>query len=276
MNPKKRRSRRNRPEKDIFQQLLSSDYWEGYYALRDGSLVKCTDNQDGNVDWTVYSLKTGAATSAGRYPFPEGGLFSEFNASLRRNVGTDIFMRISNQAENPDRHDEIDTILGAAPDTFSLLRIENLVRHLKNRGISVFGGEIGGQDLSEGDYGGFYLLGDGNILYCRDLSDWDDSEMDCIVDGVVSYMILDPSRFSTSAVSPKLFGYLSGDRFSELAELLSSKHGRVLSCLAHCGSELFSLLMKAAEGDSESAAIASHRLKINLCIKHEDPRHPEG
>ncbi len=267
MSRRKSRTQRNRPNRDIFQQLLSSDYWEGYYALRDGNIVRCTDTQDGSVDWTVYSLRNGSAVSSGRYVFSESALFAEFNAELRRTAGTDIFLRISNQSENPDRHDEIDTILASSPDTFSLLRIENLVRHLKNRGISVFGGEIGGQILSEGDYEGFYLLGDGGILYCRDLPHWDDSDMDSIVDGVASYVVLDPTHFSMDAVSPRLFGYLSDDRFSELAEHLAPKHGRVVSCLAHCDSELFGHLMKASEGDSESAAIASHRLRINLCIK---------
>ncbi len=269
MSTKKRRTAKKNSGKNIFQQLLSSDYWEGYYALRDGGIVKCTDNQDGSIDWTVFSLKTGLPTAAGLYEFSESSIFSEFNAALRRKIGTDVFLRVSNQAENPDRHDEIDTILNSSPDTFALLRIENLIRHLKNRGISVFGGEIGGQDLSEDDYEGFYLLSDGDILYCRDLPDWDDSQQDSIVDGVASYVILEPSRFSMSAVSPKTFGYLSGDRFSELAEFLSSKHGRILSCLAHRDSELFGLLMKASGGDSESAALASHRLKINLCIKQE-------
>ncbi len=267
MSTGKRRNIRNHPPKGIFQQLLSEDYWEGFYALRDGNIVKCTDSQDGNVDWTAYSLRNGAPTATGRYAFTEAAVFADFNADLRRSIGTDVFLRVSNQAENPDRHEEIETILGSSPDTFSLLRVENLVRHLKNRGINVFGGEIGGQELSEGGYEGFYLLGDGGILYCRDLSNWDDSELDSIVDGVVSYYVLDPARFSADSVSPRLFGYLQGDRFSELAEHLSPRHGRVVSCLAHCGSEMFGLLAKASEGDAESAAIASHRLKINLCIR---------
>ncbi len=269
MSRTKRRTVRKNAGKGIFQQLLSSDYWEGYYALRDGGLVKCTDNQDGTVDWTVYSLRSGSPLSSGRYTYGEATEFSEFNAELRRTLGTDIYLRVSNQAENPDRHDEIDTILGSEPDTFSLLRVENLVRRLKNRGINVFGGEIGGQDLSEDDYEGFYLMGDGSILYCRDLSDWNDSELDSIVDGVASYVVLDPSRFSMGAASPKMFGYLSGDRFSELAEQLVPKHGRTVSCLAHSGSELFGQLMKASAGDGESAALASHRLRINLCVRQE-------
>ena len=267
MNGRSRKARRRNPGRNIFQQVLSEDYWEGYYALRDGNVLKCQDALDGNVDYTVYSLRTGLPVCAGRFAYGEETTLADMDAEISKKTGSGIYLRISNQSENPDRHEEIDSILGSAPDTFSLLRVQNLVRHIKNRGINVFGGEIGGQDLSEGNYEGFYLFEDGMILYCRDVANWDDGSVDSIVDGVAEYAVYDPARFSQDAVSARMFGYLEGEKFSELAISLEPEHGRIVSCLAHAGSELFSQLNEALAGNAEAAARASHRLKLNLCIR---------
>lgn len=250
------------------EQILSEDYWEGYYAMRSGDLIKCTDSVAGSVDYCVYDLRKGTRKDEGRFAYTEGTLFSDFAREAAGTTRSEIFLRISDQAENPDRHDQIDSILNGTPDAFSLLQIQNLVRHIKNRGISVFGGPIGGQDLYEGDFEGFYRMEDGSILYCRNLQNWDDDDIDSIVDGVVSYLILDPERFDIDSVSPKLFGYLDGEKFSELAEHLSPSHGKITACLGHRDDEMFGRLFKAMNGDPESASIASHRLRINLNIRH--------
>ena len=267
MTSKSRRARRKNPGRNIFQQILSEDYWEGYYALRSGNVLKCQDALDGNVDYTVYNLRNGTVVDAGRFAYGEDTTFAEMDAEISKKIGSGIYLRISNQSENPDRHEQIDSILNSAPDTFSLLRVQNLVKHIKNRGINVFGGAIGGQDLSEGRYEGFYLFEDGMILYCRDVPNWDDDSVDCIVDGVVEYAVYDPSQFSQDAVHTEVFGYLEGEKLSELAVSLEPEHGRIIKCLAHTDSELFSLLIDALSGNPESAALASHRLKLNLCIK---------
>ena len=267
MNGRSRKARRRNPGRDIFQQVLSEDYWEGYYALRNGSVLKCQDALDGNVDYTVFSLKNGTVVCAGRFAYGEETTFAELDAEVSKRTGSGIFLRISNQSENPDRHEEIDSILGSAPDTFSLLRVQNLIKHIKNRGINVFGGAIGGQDLSEGGYEGFYLFEDGKILYCRDVANWDDGSVDSIVDGVAEYAVYGPAQFSQDAASVRTFGYLEGEKFSELAISLEPEHGRIVSCLAHAGSELFSQLNEALAGNAEAAARASHRLKLNLCIR---------
>lgn len=267
MNGRSRRARRKNPGRNIFQQVLSEDYWEGYYALRNGNVLKCQDALDGNVDYTVFSLRNGTPVCAGRFAYGEETTFADMDKDISKKVGSGIYLRISNQSENPDRHEEIDSILGSAPDTFSLLRVQNLVKHIKNRGINVFGGAIGGQDLSEGNYEGFYLFEDGKILYCRDVANWDDGSVDCIVDGVTEFAVYDPAQFSQDAVSMRTFGYLEGEKFSELAVSLEPEHGKISSCLAHAGTELFGQLSEALAGNAEAAAIASHRLKLNLCIR---------
>ena len=168
-------------------------------------------------------------------------------------------------AEQPDRDEAIDRIL-EEKERFELLRIQNLIRKLRSRGINIFGGPIGSQDLFEDDFEGFYLLSDGKILYCRDRSVWDEDMMDGLVDGVVSYYILDPQKFSIGASKEQCYGSLRGDRFSDLAETLYKEHGRVVSVLAKHGTELFTDMRKALGGDSHSAAVASHHLRINLCV----------
>ena len=262
-----RRTRRRNPGRNIFQQVLSEDYWEGYYVLRNGNLIKFQDASDSNADYTVYNMRNGTVAEAGRYAYGEGTTFAEMDAEISGKIGSGIYLRISNQAENPDRHEEIDSILGSSPDTFSLLRVQNLVKHIRNRGISVFGGAIGGQELSQGGYEGFYLFEDGCILYCRDVPNWDDDAVDCIVDGVAEYAVYDPAQFSRDAVPAKMFGYLEGEKFSELAVSLEPEHGRITACLAHAGSEVFGYLMGALSGDAEAAALANHRLRLNLCIR---------
>ena len=117
MNVRSRKARRRNPGRDIFQQVLSEDYWEGYYALRNGSVLKCQDALDGNVDYTVFSLKNGTVVCAGRFAYGEETTFAELDAEVSKRTGSGIFLRISNQSENPDRHEEIDSILGSAPDT---------------------------------------------------------------------------------------------------------------------------------------------------------------
>lgn len=48
--------------------------------------------------------------------------------------------------------------------------------------IITMGGLMGYRDLYDADYAGFYLLSDGSVMRCRDLTQWDDAMG--IVDGV--------------------------------------------------------------------------------------------
>ena len=263
-----RRSKKNtvRP-KGISQQILSEDYWEGYYALGDNTVVKCTDKEEWCAEAAVFSLANGAEKERFLFRYEPGAQFSQLADEIASRGHGKIILRISDAAEQPDRDEAIDRIL-ENKERFELLRIQTLIRKLRTRGINVFGGPIGGQDLFEDDYEGFYLLSDGKILYCRDRPVWDEDMMDGLVDGVVSYYILDPQKFSIGATKEECYGSLRGDRFSDLAETVYKDHGRVVSALAKHGTELFTDMRKALGGDSHAAAVASHRLRINLCVNN--------
>ena len=262
---RKRPKKKTSAPKDFNQQILSEDYWEGFYAVSDTLVVKCTDLDGKTAEISSYSLTNGAMTQTFQIPFTEGTPFSVLSEEVSNHGIGHIIIRISNAVEHPDRHDAIESILMGA-DRFELLRIQNLVRRLRSRGLTIFGGPIGSQDLFFDDYEGFYLLSDGNILYCRDKTAWAEDMMDQLVDGVVSYYIIDPRRFSLESSGEQLFGFLRGDRFSELAEHINRDHGRVTAELAAHGTELFGHMRKALGGDKNSAAIASHRLKMDLCL----------
>ena len=264
MTAKRTRKKKSRP-KSFSEQVLSEDYWEGYYALSDTAVVKCTDVGDGCAEAVFYNLANGSETDRFQFSYEPDTLFSQLAEGIAEHGSGKIILRISDAAEQPDRDEAIDRILEGG-ESFELLRIQNLIRKLRSRGIKVFGGPIGGQDLFEDDYEGFYLLADGNILYCRDRSVWDEDMMDDLVDGVVSYYVLDPQKFSLGASKEQCYGSLRGDRFSDLAEVLYKDHGRVISALAKHGTELFTEMRKALSGDSHAAAVASHRLRINLCV----------
>ena len=55
----RRSKKRTARPKGISEQILSEDYWEGYYALGDSTVVKCIDAEDGCAEATVYSLTNG-------------------------------------------------------------------------------------------------------------------------------------------------------------------------------------------------------------------------
>ena len=261
----RRSKKRTARPKGISEQILSEDYWEGYYALGDSTVVKCIDAEDGCAEAAVYSLTNGSETDRFTLRYEPGSMFSILADEIAARGHGKIILRISDAAEQPDRDEAIDRIL-EGKERFELLRIQNLIRKLRSRSINIFGGPIGSQDLFENDFEGFYLLSDGKILYCRDRSVWDEDMMDGLVDGVVSYYILDPQKFSIGASKEQCYGSLRGDRFSDLAETLYKEHGRVVSVLAKHGTELFTDMRKALGGDSHSAAVASHRLRINLCV----------
>ncbi|MCQ2084818.1 MAG: hypothetical protein MJZ21_01565 [archaeon] len=252
-------------DRSIFKQSLTEDYWEGYYVLANGHVVKCSDIDGESIAYSVYSLRSGKKTIEDSFKIIEDATFREFARAVADKSGSEIYMRISNEAENPDRHDEIESILNE-PDRFGLLRIQNLIKYLKNRSINIFGGKLGGRQFYDGECGGFYLLEKGGILFCRDLTNWDDSKVDKIVDGVESYRILDPLKFNLTDSSEQYFGYLQGDRFSILLESLIRKHGKAMVCLAEEGSEMYDILLEALNGDGKAAALASHKLKMNICI----------
>lgn len=258
--------RKNVKPRTMFEQILCEDYWEGHYALRNGSVVKCFDCDDGMAGYAVFDLRTGKKVCEGTFAFKEEQTFNELAKVIAGTSGSSIYLRISNESENPDRHEEIDSIL-ENPDPFELIRIKNLVSHLKSRSINIFGGKLGGMSLGEGPVEGFYLLESGRILLCRNISVWESDKMDRIVDGVIGYRVLDPASFDIPSSKEHYFGYLDDEKFSDLAESLVDKEGIVKTQIARTDSELFSVLTSAGEGDAGSAALASHRLRMNICIK---------
>ena len=239
------------------------DYWEGFYVSGSDNIVECTDMCQSTLGYTVYGITTGKVLKTGNLQYDDAALFSSLNSELRDVCPTGLTLRLSDAVETPDRHAEIQRILSEG-DRFQLFRIRDLVRRLLTKGIVFFGGPIGGSDLYDAGYEGFYLLADGMIVYCRDSSDWDPSKTGCIADGAVSYWMIDPSSFSMPPESEKLYGFLRGDRFSDFAESLYGEHGDVKNRLGAVGDEMFGLLMSASKGDKDAAARASHRLRIQI------------
>ena len=255
--------RRKKTSKPIGEQVLSMDYWEGFYASGPDIAVELTDMSQSSLGYTIYRLSDGKVLKQGTMDYREESTLSSVNMEISDVCPSGLTLRLSDSVETPDRHAELQRLMEEG-DRFQLFRVRDLIRRLLSKGIIPFGGPIGEQDLYDADYEGFYMMEDGNILYCRDSMDWDPSKTGCIADGAVSYWVVDPSSFSLPPQKEQLYGFLRGDRFAEFAESLYSKHGRVRSCIGKSGDELFSWLMDAAEGDSGAAARASHRLRITV------------
>lgn len=263
---RKRTSRKKQPDvRSVPDQVLSIDYWEGFYALGDHDIVLAEDVDGSEASYSIINLRSGGKTSEGIFPFGETTTFREFMDEVEKQSGRKITFRISDTVENPDRHEELCRIVETG-DRFQIARIQNLIKRIRCKGICVYGGRMGGRLLENGEYEGFYLLDGKTVLYCREAQDWDETNMTGVVDGAVSYYMLDPARFDISASRENFFGYLLGDRFSDL--LTSVCPGtRTVTELDTEGGELYGHLLKALNGDADSAAIASHRLKLNLCIR---------
>ncbi|MCQ2079387.1 MAG: hypothetical protein MJZ38_04950, partial [archaeon] len=182
----------------ISDQILSQDYWEGFYALSDHGIVRVEDADGTNASYEVYALSTGESVSTGTFPFTETTTFGELAGHIAKETGRNVTLRISDAAMNPDRHEEIRRILETG-DRFQLARVQNLIRRIRSRGICLLGGRMGGRLIEDGEYEGFYLLEDGGVLYCREAREWDETSMPGVVDGAVSYFILRPERFDLGA-----------------------------------------------------------------------------
>jgi len=258
-----RGSRQIKRADTIGEQVLSMDYWEGFYASGPDTVVECTDMCQSTLGYAVYNLSSGKKLKEGTLQYGEDTCLSAVGKEISDVCPRGLTLRISDAVETPDRHAEIQRLLGEG-DRFGLFRIRDLVKRLLSKGIVFFGGNIGSQDLYDGDYEGFYSFSDGCILYCRDSSDWDPSKTGCIADGAVSYWIVSPEDFGMPAEGERLYGFLRGDRFSDLAETLYKEHGRITGCVGRKGDEMFGLMMSASEGDMESAAIVSHRLRMSI------------
>jgi len=255
--------KKKQPVRTLFDQVLEEDYWEGYYAASSNNVVCFEDCEGSSVSIRAYSLNDGKQVFEESVKIVPSMTFRMLSDRIAAEHGCSVFLRLSDSIGNPDRHEEISRIF-ASGDRFELMRIGALVQHLRSKGISILGGVMGGRDLYDGGYEGFYLLKDGKILYCRDCSEWDQSRMDYIVDGVVSYFVLEPGSFSLDFSREDYFGYLRGESFSDLNEYLSKDHGRVVSELGVAGSEIYGILMDALGGNPEAVSVASHKLRLNL------------
>ena len=220
--------------------------------------MKCTDHDSHVVRIDVYDLRDVNYHRFTLVPWKDGSLFSSLNGY----AGCRMNLRVSDAVETPDRHAEIERILeGRDPMRFFL--ISALIKRLRSRGITFFGGPVGSQDLYDAGYEGFYLLSDGLIAECRDAGAPDPDSVGCIADGAVSYTVLSPAHFSVDSEA-RLYGFLRGDRFSDFEETLYKGHGKVVSCLGRKGEEMHDILSKARRGDAQAAAVASHRLRLNI------------
>ena len=140
--------------------MLSMDYWEGFYASGSDTIVECTDMCQSTLGYTVYGITTGKVLKTGSMQYTDGTTFSSLNSEIKDVCPTGLTLRLSDAVETPDRHAEIQRILSEG-DRFQLFRIRDLVRRLLTKGIVFFGGPIGGSDLYDAGYEGFYLLADG-------------------------------------------------------------------------------------------------------------------
>ena len=268
LKAKKSNIRKRVPE-TMLGQSLADDYWDGYYSLGRSDVARFEDHSDRCARVTVISLNDGTEKDGFDIPYLEDSKFSFLADAVSSRGYGKIGLRLSDSLANPDREEMIDTIL-QNKDYFELLKIKILIESLKTRSIGGFGGRIGNQVLSDTDYEGFYRLSDGKMLFCREMRCWDYESIDRIADGVAVCLALDPANFSLHNSKRMIHPYLDGDMFSDIMEELSKKGMSVVSVIAKKDDELYALLSKALEGDRESASIAGHRLKFNICIP-KDP-----
>ena len=250
---------------DAGKQILSQDYWEGYYASGSDIIVRCTDADDHVLRYEVFDLKKGDLVREGEFTYSDESTFAEVSAAIGDALPTALTLRVSDAVETPDRQAEIDRIL-EEKDGFAMFRIRDLIKRLRSKGINVFNDSVGRQDLYDGGYEGFYLLSDGNVVYCRDGGVWDPDEVGMIADGVVEYTLLPQDSFRIEGKKSCKYGFLRGDLFSDFEEGQYAEHGKAVRCLGKRGDEMFGLLMEASEGNKASAARASHHLKLDLRV----------
>lgn len=268
--PKKPTSKKAVKPKNITEQSLFEDYWEGYYAVGEQFVAKLTDQSDMCARISVYGLSDGKRHDKFDVTYGIEDTVSVLDEELSRHGFGRLGTRISDSAINPDREEEIAEIL-ARGERFELILIKNLVRTLKYRTIDMMAGSVGGQELALRDYEGFYLLADGKVLYCMNTDDWDLERLGKISDSAVKYYVLDPKRFSLIYSKPCYYGYLVGDRFSGLIESLSKEHGNSVSVLARRSDGLYPKFVKALSGDTGSAAVAGHRTGLDLRVVRKRP-----
>lgn len=159
---------------------MASEYWEGFYAFGEGSVVRLGEGPDGGTA-TGYSLRDGKQTFSFGFRIEEDTRIDQVFARVYSECGERYRVRLSSEVETPDRHAEIEAALERG-DPFSMASIKELTKRLMSDCIITMGGLMGYRDLYDGDYAGFYLLTDGSVMRCRDLTQWDDSMG--IVDGV--------------------------------------------------------------------------------------------
>lgn len=239
-------------------------YWSGFYYPGGSKLMRLSED-DSRCICTLYSLRDGKETETFPIGLCEGTTFEDLRSMIRGTCGESPGMEIANEVSNPDRFEQIDETL-AAGNPLSMSRIFDLISRIRSEGMIVHGGAVGGQNLSDGGYEGFYLLGDGTVLFCRELVDWSDDGSGPIADGAVSCTVFVQSEFPKIS-EEYVVCYLDGDLFSDLEERMPGRHGIAKACLAHCGCEEYELFIRAAGGDAESASILNHRLHLSLGIR---------
>ncbi len=259
------KSERKNDTEVLMEQSLSQDYWDGYYSLGNSDIVKFTDHSENCARITITSISTGKVKDEFEVRYEDDSKFSTLcNAIATKGYGN-IGLRLSDSLSNPDREEMIESVL-QKKEYFELLQIKKLIETLKTRPINGLYGRMGNQVLSDENYEGFYKLSDGRILYCKEMKHWSQDSIGCIADGVAVYYILKPEKFYTPDSEMILHPYLDGDTFSDIIEELSKKGIGVNSIIAQEKDDLYLILMKALEGDKESASIAAHRLRCNICI----------
>lgn len=249
----------------LLEQSLADDYWDGYYSLGRSDVARFEDHSDRCARITIISLNDGAEKDGFEVIYQGDSKFSFLADAVSSKGYGRVGLRLSDSLANPDREEMIETII-QKKDYFELLKIKKLIESLKTRSIGGFGGKIGNQILSENGYEGFYRLSDGKLLFCREMRCWDYESVDRIADGVAVCLILDPNCFSLHNSKRIIHPYLEGDMFSDIMEDLSKMKVTVMSQMAKKNDEVYALLSKALEGDRESASIAGHRLKFNICV----------
>ncbi len=259
------KNERKNDSEALMEQSLSQDYWDGYYSLGNSDIAKFADQSENCASITIVSISTGNVKDRFEVRYEEDSKFSALcNAVYSKGYGK-IGLRLSGSLSNPDREEMIESVL-QKKDYFELLQIKKLIETLKTRPIRGLYGRIGNQVLSDGNYEGFYRLSDGRILCCNEMKNWSHESIGCIADGVAVCHILKPEMFCIRKSETMLHPYLDGDTFSDIIEKLSKNGIGVDSVIAQKTDELYHTLMKALDGDMDSASIASHRLRCNICV----------
>ena len=159
---------------------MASEYWEGFYMFGDSVAVRLSDGPAGGTA-TGLSLRDGGILFTFDFPIDEDTVIGSVFDRVSSECGERFRVRLSSEVDTPDRHAEIEAAIGRG-DPFSTASVKELAKRLMSSGIITMGGPMGYRDLYDGGYAGFYLMSDGSVLRCRDLTQWDLSMG--IVDGV--------------------------------------------------------------------------------------------